>query len=414
MTFPRLTGSVLSLLVLATFLGCDSAEDAPYETLTWDSAGVTVVENRVSLSDLGTFAEFDPTPLVEIGVESGNGAQEFGRISEARLVGEGRILIADSQGRVIREFALHGSLVWSFGRGGEGPWEFRGLSEVEVTEGDSVRVFDRSNRRITVIDPDGQPIRTTPVEPVREKSPSSLQFTATGLLILPLSAPSNNPPMSSELELTRDSLVLLLVDPEVGQLAEFGTFLRSEALQTSSQQGGMYQVFSMPIQFGRSTDWASARDRVFIGTNDSFEILAFDNSGTLKRVIRVPSLTLPLTDEEIEHQRAFLISDRGSTPEAHRRADEMLSRDLLPPVRPAFSQLMHDGDGRLWVGEYSPRPEVRSLWYVFRETGELLGSVRLPPGSVLHDVAGDLVLIQPPHPLDIPIVRVHELLVGEH
>ena len=79
-------------------------------------------------------------------------------------------------------------------------------------------------------------------------------------------------------------------------------------------------------------------------------------------------------------------------------------------MTPAFRGLAYDPSGVLWVGEYSPRPELRESWFVFSDTGELLGRVVLPRGSEIHAIAGDRILLQPQHELDVAILRVHRVV----
>jgi len=81
----------------------------------------------------------------------------------------------------------------------------------------------------------------------------------------------------------------------------------------------------------------------------------------------------------------------------------------VPALRPAFSEIIIDQTGLLWIGEYQPLPENRSRWYVFDPSGELKGLVTVPSGAAIHDIAEDYILFQTPNELDIPIVRVHRL-----
>jgi hypothetical protein len=389
---------------------CHPSVDTASGTVVHDSAGIEIVEIILPSSQIPTFGRIEPTPLAVIGVRTGDPAQEFGRISAARFLDQRRVLVADGQSLQMRLFEVSGEVIWSLGRRGEGPGEFRSFSAVGITLGDSVRVFDRTNRRITTLNPNGQPIGTLPLEEVGGRRPSSgARFTPNGILVVPVSAGYTRPP-SSDLRVERDSLTLYLLDSGGEELANLGTFLKEESVVRAQRRGAVVQTLRRPIPFGRRTEWTTGQGRVFVGTNETFEISSYDLSGTLVRILRVPTLTRRLMPEEVDEYKSFFLDRWGATPEDLRQIEEVFSDEFLPAFAPAFSTLFHDEDGRLWVEEYQPRPELREIWYVFEASGDLLGTVRLSPGAVVHDIIGDLVLLQVPHPLDVPVVQIHRFV----
>lgn len=117
----------------------------------------------------------------------------------------------------------------------------------------------------------------------------------------------------------------------------------------------------------------------------------------------------PLSPEAVEAEKEYWVQRGGGEPAVQRQAENLFSPDYLPSMTPAFRGLAYDPSGLIWVGEYTVRPELRERWFVFRETGELLGTVALPQGAVIHDVRGDRILLQPLHELDVPIRRVYRV-----
>jgi hypothetical protein len=76
----------------------------------------------------------------------------------------GGVYVADPvAGRVLR-FAADGRLVFSAGRRGGGPDEFRSIRDLGVDGRGRVWVLDRSNARVTVLDPSGATIARVPLE----------------------------------------------------------------------------------------------------------------------------------------------------------------------------------------------------------------------------------------------------------
>ncbi len=148
---------------------------------------------------------------------------------------------------------------------------------------------------------------------------------------------------------------------------------------------------------------------MIVGTSDRFEFKLFDFEGALAGIFRAPGFEKPLTTEMILAEKETSIQEGGGEPEVRRQADEFFSPDLQPAMVPAFMGVEYDPSGLIWVGEYKRRPELRESWFVFRETGELLGRVVLPTGSEIHAILSDRILLQPPHELDVPVLRVHRL-----
>ena len=67
------------------------------------------------------------------------------------------VIVADGIAeRVVALDAATGRLEWTFGRPGQGPGEFRGISDVAVTRDQMVWVLDFGNGRIAELSPDGQ------------------------------------------------------------------------------------------------------------------------------------------------------------------------------------------------------------------------------------------------------------------
>jgi len=80
-------------------------------------------------------------------------------------------------------------------------------------------------------------------------------------------------------------------------------------------------------------------------------------------------------------------------------------------VKPAFSDLLVDVEGNLWVEEYRvPSVKHRPVhWSVFDAEGRWLGNVRTPPGLQLRYVGTDRVIGFWQDEDDVKHVRVHAL-----
>lgn len=400
------------LLALPSVLssGCDVPDQPASRITVRDSAGIVLVENHADPGSLSAYLEVDPNPLVELGVLSGNPDQEFGEFPFARLMGDDRVLIADDLAREVRIFDLSGTLLWRMGREGGGPEEFRRFDQVQVTAGDTVRVFDRGNRRITIVAPPSRTVLSLLLADRQVYQARTLRFTPAGALLYSSRVSGTAAPSSSRWTLSRDSVSLHLADRDGAHLTAFGTFLIREMLSQTHTEGTVSRGYQAAVPFGRTTEWTASTEGVYVGTNGVFEITVFDFGGRLRRIIRWPSLPVTLTEEEIQELKASMLAQVGDSSEDPFPVDDIFDRAFLPASKPAFRGLLLDGAGHLLVGRYEPPPAMSSLWYVFQESGELLGSVVFPADSQVRDIQGELVLLQIPHPMDVPVFRVHRLV----
>jgi DNA-binding beta-propeller fold protein YncE len=76
------------------------------------------------------------------------------------LVSRANCFVADNGAHMIRVFTLDGKPVTSWGRGGEGPAEFRAPFRIAQDSLDRVLVTDALNSRVLVFTPKGEPLAT--------------------------------------------------------------------------------------------------------------------------------------------------------------------------------------------------------------------------------------------------------------
>lgn len=105
------------------------------------------VENDVEM--LRSLAE---TTLFKIGAEEGGDHEIFGAVAAAILMADGRVAILDENPAPIRVFAPDGSPLYSIGRPGLGPGEFRAPLTMDVAENQALIVVDRDRRVSTYVD----------------------------------------------------------------------------------------------------------------------------------------------------------------------------------------------------------------------------------------------------------------------
>jgi len=103
---------------------------------------------------------------LSIGVLDGPEEYIFNRIFDIDADSKGNIYVADSGDKLIKVFDKNGKYLNSFGREGEGPGEFKGISRIFISKNDKIYVYDRNLRRITVFNND---LKFEKSFPLREK-----------------------------------------------------------------------------------------------------------------------------------------------------------------------------------------------------------------------------------------------------
>ncbi len=154
--------SVLSLSVLALFAGACGGDANPGDFAVRDSAGVRIVENGMPPAPGGSW-QLSVEPELDIGVLEGAPEYQLYRVSDAVRLADGRIVAADNGAHQLRFYDPAGRYLMGVGREGDGPGEFRTLSRLLASDGDTLLAFDTNLRRASWFSPSGKFIRSVVV-----------------------------------------------------------------------------------------------------------------------------------------------------------------------------------------------------------------------------------------------------------
>lgn len=104
------------------------------------------------------------SPIMSIGLADGDDPYLLYDVTSLRVNSSGSLIVANAGARELRIFDADGVFVGTVGRRGQGPGEYQHLTGVELFAQDSLVVFDRDLRRLSIFSPSGQFLRSFVIE----------------------------------------------------------------------------------------------------------------------------------------------------------------------------------------------------------------------------------------------------------
>jgi hypothetical protein len=394
----------LLLVSFALVTACGSADgSAADDFVVRDSAGVRIAQNGAPAWRDGQGWRLADQPALEIGMMDGPPAYQFAQISGLARLGDGRLVVADGQAKEVRWFDAEGRHLRTAGGEGGGPGEFRGMSSMLRTRGDTVAVGDSGNRRITFFSPDGAMAgEISLAAEATEGSPRPRAVLADGSILFSRS-PSFRP--GSETGLIRNPMTILrLALPE----ETWSTVAEIPGSEVFVERMGTSGISVTTLPFGRNAFLAPAGQRFWAASNDRFEIRRLAADGSPELVVRRTLPERPVTPADFDRVLEQRLSWWKDPDE--RRTQERKLRELpIPSTMPAFADLMSATDGYLWVREYPLDEDAPREWWVIEPDGRLLGSVTTPASFRVFEIGSDYVLGVWTDELDVPYVQMYTL-----
>ncbi|WP_420448908.1 hypothetical protein [Candidatus Palauibacter sp.] len=362
-----------------------------------------VVESAEARDPDLTLAE---KPLVRIGALDGPLEYIFGDVTGAIRLDDGSFVVVDEQSDNVRRYDANGRHLWTNGREGDGPGEYRGLRLLRNCPGAAVTVFDWVQDRITQLDLDGNVVDTRTLNSIGVNPYGEPACSTDGRLVF-TPWPEDR---RSVLERTVGEQWRWRVSLRVA-VTDSVTVLQSGipgAERTRISRGSV-----MPSYWGRSMVLAAVDTGVWFGTSDDYELQHLDWTGRVTRTARWLGPDLAVTDQQVDRYRDYLSGlDRYSDREGRRRFEREVwpeRRAYLPERFPAYESLLALPDGGIWIRTYRWRAPGEKLHLLDRD-GVWLRRLTMPGGFVLLDAGRDWVLVRQRDAFGVPAVALYELV----
>lgn len=362
--------SAFLLVVSLTIPGCNSRSGSEGFVLS-DSAGVEIVDSRRAVWNGADAWRLSEDPVLTVGVDMGPEEYQFSDVSGILLFDDGSLVVADGGTREIRFFDSEGEFRNSTGGNGEGPGEFRSITGLGRFDGDSVWVYDFWLRRISIFDSEGQFGRTALLNAEIPRL-TSLGRVSNGDFIFVQTFSSAGVSAENRLGLVRHPVAITAFN-SMGEFKDTIGLYPGRELVLREEDGRI--VMGMP-PFGHNAVAAVGGLSVFVGDAEDYEVQVLGPTGDLQRILRRSGLELGISDADREAWIERLVSDVPSDVRPGLRAQ--LQDIPAPATRPAYSRIMADQLGFLWVAEYVHVVDQPRVWDVFGLEGQWFGSVETP------------------------------------
>ena len=341
------------------------------------------------------------TPTLVIGAEGGPD-YELSRVRGAARLRDGRIVVADAGSLRLRFYDAAGRYLKSAGGKGGGPGEFEQMDSFWRLPGDTLVAGGMLPGDLSYFTGDGKYLlrlsRTPPPPPPGAGSAPGMPVT-----LAPLDGSGQRVigylPMGRSRSAggrSVDSFPVAIVDQRHVETRRIGS-LPSMAV---TLDGGELR----PPWFGAKATFAADPAHFYYGLGLDYSIQAYTRTGILSHTIRRAWTPRKVTKSDIDSYVVEWgkrwIKSTGAAAEAE-RVD--LRNDPYAALVPAYSQLLPDATGRLWVreahladapgaGQLNTTPLVPSIWSVFDPAGRWLGDVTMPARFLPRDIGADYVL----------------------
>ncbi len=376
-----------SIGIVLLLSACAPGDAGPPITVTErDSAGIAIVENRIDTAGARTGWAIDPTPTLTIGGLEAPETEQLFRVSGGWRLADGRIVVADGGAAEIRVYGADGALVVAHGGKGEGPGEFQEPKLVGVLGGDSLVVYDRRLRRVSLVHAESGFVRSYLVGTEGGGFPIAIGITGEGGLAVGggmfFSSQSGFPTGA-----VRPNSRYVILTPDGSVRGDLGDVPAAEMFARTS--GNAFSASALP--FGRVTAAAIGPDRLWLGTGDAWEIGGYTLDAKLTRIVRFDRPQPPVTDALRDADLAERLEDAENDDEA--REIRSLFRDMPSPERvPPYQIMIVDALGFLWIGEYMLPGERARTYTIVDADGRAVGRVTMPVRTAPLDIGRDYVL----------------------
>lgn len=315
-------------------------------------------------------------PLTTIHATSPDGAVVIERITDADLLPDGGVVVADGPANTLLFFDATGRLVRRAGGTGEGPGEFRRLWGVEVC-GDVVIGYELTAAALHRYSTDGRYLDTRPLE-VPFAAITPLRCVTSGAIVGVTTLRPTADAAPGNVVARMDGRLTVVDSSGKGRME----IVTRPVIEMIQMGGG-----GAPRPLGAKLSYAAIGPDLLMGTGvDSTVRLVRQGNRTVVK-LPLPRLAIRPADLAIERERwADLVP-----PSRREAVMELFKSDAGPQAAPFYREMLSAPNGRVWL--LTSRPADPKPTWSITDGRRLLGTVTLPVDGSLLAIGPDRVLI---------------------
>jgi hypothetical protein len=360
------------LTLLALLISCTGTSDANQSAIIRrDSLGISIIESTSPSSQW----RLEFPPVLDLGLRTSE-PYVFGGIQALGRLSSGSIVVIDNTPPFVRLFSPAGDFLRSTGIRGDGPGEFRRPASVGILPNDSLAVYDAGTRRLTILTPDLDLADTRQVSDEGGRPGYSLIQIGDSLFVENAAMSSGDLlPLGTGLHRPQRPIRLIGTGGDLR-----GTLDRVPVGDVSLRDGRIG-----PPLFGKFTLLDGFEGQVVIGFAEAMEIEWRTPSDQVTRIARIldgADRTVSDSDISQEVERYLEVFGTSGSRSLDAARHEMLERPRMD-TKPAYSHLLVDTEGHVWLGEYSSNPFLLpptppDAWHVIAPDGSWASTLKLP------------------------------------
>ena len=399
------------LLPLILLAACGGDKAAPgggiVEAKVRDSSGIAIREYPASSWEAAKQFTLSAKPLMAVGGEEGDttidlsaGIMGASSASVGRLLPDGRIVVVAGQPPQMMVIDTTGKKSGVIGRAGEGPGEYRLVTQLLQIGSDTLLAFDMLRRKGILLGLDGSSRgeRDFPTVGSLPIPPTILGVLNDGTTIHRGDALDPRPQAGGDPNSYQLPLPIVAL---VAGGARYDTLFMVPGIEMYSSTfsaGGQNTAIPRQIGFGKVPQLAVGPEAIWFTPSDKFEVHRRSTGGALLEVIRIDLPTREVTDaDKAEYKRVLteaLTRLKTMVPPAIISGEiKKLDETKFATRFPALGQLLVDPTGALWANISGSPLDSTTTWAVFDATGSLQGRVTLPKGG-LFAVGKDRLVVR--------------------
>lgn len=279
---------------------------------------------------------------------------------------EGNLYVCDYQAHDVKIINSSGKYLKSIGRAGQGPGEFQMPFNLTITK-ERLLVWELRNRRLSVLTNKGEHLKAVQVQ-MSDGWPRKLGSLPNGDFLIEKVRTyfgDNEKPQECHIEIFSPDLEL--------KKSMYNTNFWENKYITKPQRT------NVPIPYSPKVHWDVSQDgKIIIGYSEKFFIEIYDHSGRRVSQFEHKFNPVKVTDKDKERWFADMTTGTSAGGTTQGAPDFIKKNTKFPKFKPAFHNLIVDGEGNILVFcHQKDSADDSRLFSAFDPDGDFIGDVRI-------------------------------------